>query len=141
MSTLPPALEQLLQRHIAAENAHDMQATLDTLHPECLFQDIALGETYRGRDGANTYYRTWWDAFDLRFRRGDEGRRYFTDQGTVVSEGVFYGRHQGTFRNVPATGRDVEFRFVVFVDFRDGLMNGERFYYDAATLWRQIGAA
>lgn len=31
-------------------------------------------------------------------------------------------------------------RFAVFVPFRDGLMAGERFYYDLDGLLRQLGA-
>lgn len=40
----------------------------------------------------------------------------------------------------PPTGRTVAFRFAVFVPLRDGLMAGERFYYDMDGLRRQLGA-
>ena len=56
-------LIQLLRRHLEAENAHDMDATLATLTSDCRFEDVALG-SYRGHEGASQYYRLWWDAFD-----------------------------------------------------------------------------
>lgn len=42
-------------------------------------------------------------------------------------------------RNVPATGRLFEFRFVVIVSFRDELMFGERFYYSLDDLLEPLG--
>jgi predicted ester cyclase len=58
-----------------------------------------------------------------------------------VTQGRFDGTHIGPFLGIPATGKAASFRFAVFVTFRDGLMSGERFYYDLAGLFRQIGAA
>jgi len=61
-------LEAVVNRHLAAENAHRMEETLAELHPDCVFEDLPLGKTYRGRAGAEAYYRLWWDAFDLEGR-------------------------------------------------------------------------
>lgn len=131
----------ILQRHVEAENAHDLERTLETLHPECVFEDVACGQVYLGRSGAAEYYRRWWDAFALKFRPGEEGARHVTTDGQVVAEGRFFGEHQGVFDGLAPTGRAVDFRFTVIVSFRDGLMAGERFYYDRATLWQQLGVA
>lgn len=129
----------LLRRHVEAENAHDMEATLATLHPDCVFEDVPSGRVYRGRDGAAAHYRRWWDAFGLEFRGGDRDTRHVTTTGAFVAEGRFVGRHVGTFDGLAPTGREVDFRFVVIVGFRDGLMAGERFYYDLDTLRGQLG--
>ena len=131
-------IEAVLARHVAAENAHDLDATLDTLHPDCVFEDVALGKVYRGHEGAAAYYRSWWDAFGLQFRRGDDGALHVTADGQAVAEGHFHGRHVGTFLGIAPTGRPIDFRFVVVVTFRDGRMAGERFYYDSETLRRQL---
>lgn len=135
----PADIIPLLQRHVEAENAHDMERTLQTLHPDCVFEDVAFGTIYRGHEGAAAYYRTWWDAFGLQFRRGEEGVQHFTSGGSVIAEGRFFGRHVGAFHGIAPTGREVDFRFAVVVSFRDGLMAGERFYFDRATLWQQLG--
>ncbi len=136
----PDAIRQLLARHVEAENAHDMAGTLATLHPDCVFEDVALQRVWRGHAGAEAYYRSWWDAFGLRFVPGAEGAGRFTHDGGFVAEGRFQGRHEGDFHGLAATGREVDFRFVVVVGFRDGLMAGERFFYDSATLFGQLGA-
>jgi predicted ester cyclase len=117
-----------------------MEDTLATLHEECVFEDVATGQVFHGHAGAEAYYRMWWDAFDLRFRREGEDRSYWTEDGIGIGEGRFYGKHTGDFLGIPPTAKPVAFRFTVFVTYRDGLMVGERFYYDLAGVLRQIGS-
>jgi steroid delta-isomerase-like uncharacterized protein len=130
---------RVLRRHVEAENAHDLDRTLETLHPDCLFEDVPCGQVYSGRSGAAVYYRKWWDAFALQYGPGEEGVRHITTEGQVVAEGRFFGHHRGHFDGLAPTGRAVDFRFAVVVSFREGLMADERFYYDRATLWQQLG--
>ena len=127
---------ELVARHLAAENAHQLEETLATLHPECIFEDVTLGLEYRGREGAGTYYRTWWDAFSIEVRGI---ARHWTTEGNMIAETRYVGRHTGDFFGVPATGRDIDLRLAVVIRFRDGLMLGERFYYDLASLLSQLG--
>lgn len=130
-------LRDLVARHLQAENRHDLPATLATLHPECVFEDLALGWTFTGLAGAARYYTLWWEAFDLTVR-GE--RRHWSHVDTLVAETRFTGLHRGAFCGLPSTGNVLDLRMVVVVDFRDGLMSGERFYYDSRSLFRQLGA-
>lgn len=132
---MDPSLLDLVNRHLDAENRHDLDTTLQTLHPECVFEDLGLGWTLRGHTGAARYYRLWWRAFDL-IVRGE--RRHWSPDGCLVAETRFTGRHQDSFCGVAATGRTLDLRMVVVVDFRDGLMAGERFYYDSRSLFQQL---
>ena len=53
-------------------------------------------------------------------------------------------RREGTanlLQACAASGRAIDLPVAIFISFRDGLMSGERFYYDQSTLMRQIGAA
>lgn len=136
----PNEIAEVLSRHVEAENAHDMARTLATLHRECLFEDVPMGKVYQGHAGAAVYYRKWWDAFGLKFYPGAEGKQHFTADG-MIAEGRFAGTHIGPFEGLQPTMRKVDFRFVVVVGFRDGLMAGERFYYDRAALEDQLGVA
>lgn len=131
-------LKRLVARHLEAENAHRMAETLATLHPECVFEDVATGEIYNGIDGAEAYYRMWWDAFQLVVVRDEQTRSYWVDDQIRITETRFSGRHVGTFMGRSATHRPIGFRFAVFITFRDGLMAGERFYYDLKGLLDQI---
>ncbi len=128
---------QLVARHLAAENAHQMEDTLATLHPECEFEDVALQQTFHGRAGARDYYTTWWSAFDVQVQ-GE--RRYLSTDGVMIAEARYVGRHVGDFYGIAASGKPIVLRLAVIIGFRDGLMNGERFYYDLGGLLRQIGA-
>ena len=133
------ALEAVVNRHLAAENEHRMEETLAALHPDCLFEDLPLEKTYHGRAGAEQYYRLWWDAFDLKVH--GERRHWSEDGAFMIAETQYHGIHQGEFLGHAPTGRIIKFPLAVVIPFRDGLMAGERFYYDLSTLLRQIGAA
>ena len=129
---------QVVARHLAAENEHRMEDTLATLHPDCVFEDVAMGLTWNGREGAREYYRIWWNAFDLQVRGK---RRHGTSEGMLIAETSYVGRHVGDFFGLAPTQRPIELRLAVVIDFRAGLMNGERFYYDLLGLLRQLGAS
>jgi steroid delta-isomerase-like uncharacterized protein len=129
----------MLQRHLAAENAHDMSATLATVHPDCVFRDLATGQVFPGLAGAERHYRQWWDAFGNVVERSPLGSAHWIDDDTYVAEPHYTGRHVGDFLGLAPTGRGFVLPFVVFVRFRDGLFVEERFYYDLATLLRQLG--
>ena len=128
------------QRHVAAENQHLMAETLATLHEECIFEDIATGQVFHGRAGAEAYYRQWWSAFDVTVARAPGQRSYWTEDDIYIAEACYRGHHRGAFLGIEPSFRPIELRFVVIIAFRDGLMAGERFYYDLGSLLRQIGA-
>jgi steroid delta-isomerase-like uncharacterized protein len=126
----------LVAKHLAAENEHRMAETLETLHPDCVFEDVAMGKIYRGRAGAEEYYRRWWTAFDFKVQGK---KRHFTEEGVLIAETSYLGKHVGDFFGLPPTQQPIELRLCVIIGFRDGLMDGERFYYDLAGLLRQLG--
>lgn len=137
MLQLDPANAAVLERHVHAEIHFDIEGTLATLSPDCLFEDMPTGTRYRGREGARAYYREWWDAFG----NVPQGSRLYVPAGDcLIVETRFVGTHRAAFQGVPASGRAIDLPLVIIVGFRDGLMSGERFYYDRATLLAQIGA-
>jgi len=109
-----------------------MEGTLATLAPDCVFEDVAMGESFPGLAGARAYYELWWSALDVTVQ-GGRGMHWITDD-LFVAEAVYVGRHIGPFRGVAPTGREIRLPFVVFVTFSDGRFAGERFYYDMASL-------
>lgn len=128
--------EACLAAHLAAEGRHNMDATLATLHPACVFVDHPLGMHLVGRDGARRHYELWWSAFGTTL---DHGRTHWADDNVVVGEAEFVGRHIGRFAGLEPTGQHIRLPFVMFVEFRDGLLAGERFVYDLNGLLRQLG--
>ena len=135
---LSPENFEIVRRHVVAETEHRMDETLATLTEDCVFDDKALGRVWRGRDGARDYYRMWWDGFGI---KPVTGARHTAREDLLIVETDFVGTHVGPFLGVAPTGRDVSVPMTIFVDFRDGLLSGERFYWNPADLMSQIGVA
>lgn len=131
---------KVLYRHLEAENAQNLEGTLATLHPDCIFEDHATGQVWRGHAGAADHYRQWWMTFDVTVKRLAGQSSGWLDDNTFTAEATWIGRHTGDFLGLAPSRRDIAQRFVVVVGFRDGLMTSERFYYDLASLLRQIGS-
>jgi steroid delta-isomerase-like uncharacterized protein len=137
MTLLDPLNAHILKKHVAAETAFDMQATLATLTADCVFEDMPSGESYQGHEGVARYYREWWQAFG---NVPANSVLYVPSPDRLIVETQFVGTHRSVYRGVAPSGRPIRLPVAIFVSFRDGLMSGERFYYDHATLLRQMGA-
>ena len=57
----------------------------------------------------------------------------------LIVETRVVGTHKGPFLGVAPTGRPVDVPMAIFVSFADGLMSGERFYWNPADLMAQVG--
>jgi steroid delta-isomerase-like uncharacterized protein len=133
---LSPENMEVLLRHVKAETEHRMEDTLATLTEDCVFEDLAFGKVWRGREGARDYYHLWWDAFGV---TPHTSGHHVPNPDTLIVETRFKGRHKGTFLGVPPTGREVDVPMTIFVTMSKGLMTGERFYWNLGTLLEQIG--
>lgn len=131
------ANEKIVQLHVAAEMRHDMEKTLATLHPDCVFEDGAVGLHLRGWEAARRHYDLWWNAFGARL---DPGGLHWVRDDLAIGDAAFVGTHTGAFLGIPPTGRPVRLPFLVKVSFREGLLGGEHFYYDLNGLLLQLGA-
>jgi predicted ester cyclase len=58
----------------------------------------------------------------------------------MIAETSYQGLHTGVFYGLEPTGRKIHIRLAVVISFKDGLMLGERFYYDSSALLAQLGA-
>jgi steroid delta-isomerase-like uncharacterized protein len=137
MLELDPTHAAILRQHVSAEVRFDMEGTLATLTEDCLFEDMPTGEAYRGREAVRSYYREWWDAFG---NVPSHSHLYVAAADRLIVETRFAGTHRGAYRGAAPTGRPIDLPVAIVVSFRSGLMSGERFYYDRATLLAQIEA-
>ena len=128
----------IVKAHVIAETDHKMAETLATLTEDCVFDDRALEHVWHGRDGARDYYTMWWQAFGV---KPETGARYAPREDLLIVETTFVGQHIGRFLGIEPTGRDVAVPMTIYVDFRDGLLSGERFYWSLSSLMAQIGVA
>jgi len=131
MPDFPSEHLELLKRHLAAENDHDLDGTLATLAPDCVFEDVGSSQSWRGHEQVGTYYRGWWEAFD---NHVTTELRHFPARDLAIVETRWSGRHVGTFWGIAPTGRSIDVPVLIKVPIRDGLMAGEQFLWDRLLL-------
>jgi len=126
-----------VERHIRFENEHNLSAVMSTFGPDPRYDDEPSDEHHIGRDGVLGYYQSLLKVMpDLHI---DVQRRHVGDDA-VLMECRISGTHRGTWRGLPATGRQVSFPLCAVYTFTDeGELAGERIYYDRATVLAQLG--
>jgi predicted ester cyclase len=89
-----------------------------------------------GKDDATRAYEEWFGAFpDL--GPIPEGSAFGDD--VLVAYGRLHGTMKGSWLGLAPTGREFRVPLVNIVSFKDGLMHGERIFYDAAGFSEQVG--
>jgi steroid delta-isomerase-like uncharacterized protein len=127
----------LVEHHIGLENAHDLEGVLATFGDIARYDDEPWNEHHKGRDGVRQFYQQLMSALpDLAI----EVQRRHVSEHAVIVEVIIRGTHQGTWRGLPATGRQVEFPLCGIYTFdADDKLAGEKIYYDRGTVLRQLG--
>ncbi len=131
--------EIVLDEHLAAENAHDLERIVATYAASPLV--ILNGHAIRGRDEIREFHR----AFGF---GGDEGsftsvaiaerHRHHAAEGAIIVEQTLSGLHTGRWQDLEPTGRAFEVLVCTVYSFADGLLASERVYFDQASLRRQL---
>jgi len=128
--------KRLWQKHVLAENRRSIEGLLETLCAEPVYELLATGERYLGREGVTRFYSGLFAGMpDANFELvsvtiGETG---------VVEESVLTGTHTGELFGMPASGKNVRLPLVIIFPIQDGLFTGERLYFDLGTLQRQLG--
>jgi steroid delta-isomerase-like uncharacterized protein len=124
--------------HARAENRRELDRLIATLHDDCEYEVVPLGQHWRGKDEVRQFYRGLWTAIpDVKLTLL---HRVDADD-CVVEESEVSGRMDGPLFGIEPSGKAVRYRVVIFFPVRDGLFTGERVYLDLAELARQIPAA
>jgi steroid delta-isomerase-like uncharacterized protein len=137
LDTAAARREELVRKHVDAENAADYETALATFqHPR--YEYVATDEVY---DGAEEVIAHWRDL-DRAFPDQEiEIVALHTAADAVLMEAIARATHTGPLRGLPPTGRRFEQRFVAIFVFEGDALVCERVYYDTATLLQQLGIA
>lgn len=130
----------IIDRHFAAENAHDVAATLATYTDDIVWDDITHPDApFRGKEEVGSVYASIIEAIpDVKLesvkRFSGEGGRF------VVDESVISGHVHGEWTGADGGGAPVEVRILHIFELREGLICYENAWFDAAAVQRQISA-
>jgi steroid delta-isomerase-like uncharacterized protein len=128
----------IIERHFAAENDHDVEGTLATYVDDVLWDDVANPACpVQGKEATSLMYQGVLSSIPdihlepiVRFSCGDH----------VVDESLLTGHVEGWFLGVSGGGAAVRFRILHIFDLRDGLISREQVWFDSADVRRQIVA-
>ncbi len=128
------AMIRLFKAHREAEARRDFDAILATFVEDCFLETVPLGLRSEGRSAARKAYEGYFTAFpDLAPQ--DEGMAH--GDNVLVVWGTLRGTSGGPWLGVAPSGGSFAVPFVNVTPFREGLMAGERIYFDLATLCEQ----
>ena len=129
-------LERVME-HVRLENAHDLEGVVRTFGGDGFYDDAPWNEHHAGLDAVRAYYsRLYRAAPDLHL--DVESARVADD--AVILEVRLRGTHQGTWRELPPTGRSIDLPICgIFTFDAQHRLAGERIYYDRATVLGQLG--
>jgi steroid delta-isomerase-like uncharacterized protein len=131
------ARRAIVEEHVRLENEHDLDGIMRTFGAQARYDEEPWDDHHVGSGAVRAYYQGLLDAVpDLRI----DIRQRHAAETCVILEVVISGRHLGSWRGLPATGRRVQFPLCGVFTFDDNdRLAGERIYYDRATVLRQLG--
>jgi steroid delta-isomerase-like uncharacterized protein len=134
----PSKMDQLIDRHIAAEQAGDAAASV-AMYTEDIEHDVVGFPTgpVRGKSAAQGLYE--YLVKNLQTETMAPVHSYYGDDFCVM-EHAWTGTVPGEFLGVPGNGRRITFRMIHVWEFRDGLISRENVWLDGATIVAQLTA-
>ena len=130
-------IRQFVSEVREASRTGDIDKVLPFIAADVELEDVALSQTYHGKEEVRSYIHMFLTAFsglDISLSN------YLVSGDWAIVEGTIKGTHTGPFLGYAPTGRQIEFKTCRIFSLRDGLIYRGRAYYDLATILRQIGA-
>jgi steroid delta-isomerase-like uncharacterized protein len=131
-------MKEIVERLVDSWNAHDPDAVAACYAPEAVSRDITLTEPLRGRDAIRNAVAMYMRAFpDIHF----DIRRIVCEGDVILEEWRATGTHEGDLMGLDPTHRKgTTLGCNVIQVGEGGLIRSETTYWDAAGLYRQLGA-
>jgi len=127
-----------IERHFEAEWNSDIEATMETIHPDEPWQFIpGLGVEVRGFDNVRAYYESRFDSWPGPAM--DHFDRLSITDTCAYFEGELAIQPSGSFGGHAVGGKPIRVPAVIIVDTRDGKVLGETVHLDSAAVLSQIG--
>ena len=130
----------IVDQHFAAENAHDVAATLATYTDDIVWDDVTHPlSPVHGKEAVGAVYSDIIAAIpDVKFV---STRRFSSEDGSwVVDVSDVTGHVEGEWAGIAGGGAPVELRILHLFELRDGLIAYENTWFDSAAVVRQVEA-
>lgn len=127
-----------LDRHLAAENSHDVDAILKTFSESS--EVVWSGRSFRGLTAIRKLHEGlgFGDAGAFSELEVIEKRRHHCG-ATIIVEQILRGRHTGVFEGIEPTGVVIDVAVCTLYEFdQDGVLISERPHVDRWAIWKQI---
>src|SRR5262245_64040986 len=100
-----PARVRIVEEQVRLENQHDLNGIMGTFGETARYDDEPWDAHYTGRQEVRAFYAQMLRALpDLHI----DIRRRHASEDAIILEVSIRGRHLGTWRGLPATGREVD---------------------------------
>ena len=128
----------IIDRHFAAENAHDVEATLATYTDDIVWDDVTHPDSpFHGKESVGAVYSGIIAAIpDVRLE--SVWRTEANDGQAVIDESVLTGHVEGSWSGIEGRGAPVRIRILHVFELRDGLISRENAWFNAADVIRQV---
>jgi steroid delta-isomerase-like uncharacterized protein len=103
---------------------------------DCVYDNLARGQTYRGKDELKSWAKASFDAIpDFKI----DLTSLFISVDLVACEWIMTGTLSGNSPELPATGKSFSVRGATIAQLKDGKIQRNADYWDLATFLRQVG--
>jgi steroid delta-isomerase-like uncharacterized protein len=127
--------EELVLRHIDAENRNDAQTALDTFTRPKYDLRAVEGDVVEGADGVRALIESFSDALPSITYVAD--KIHHADHAVIVEYRIT-GRHDGTYNGVPPSGVEVNYPAIAVYEFDGTDLVCERIYINLRGLEDQM---
>ena len=132
----PEEMDALIERHIQAEMAKDLDGAVAVYTDDIEHDDVGMpGGPLVGKEAARRLYEQLTQGLEV--EEMSPVRRYH-GQDVCVTEHLVCGPAVGNVLGMPGRGRLVQLRLLHVFEFRDGLISRENTWTDFAALAQQL---
>lgn len=129
-------IQTAIREEIAVLNRHDAAGVAAFYTDECVFVDISLEEPLRGRAAMRRYLDEFFGGVpDLRV----DIRSIFGNERIATAEYELRGTHAGELAGQLPTGKTFRLSAASVYEYDGQLFTRETFYWDSASMLRQLG--
>ena len=125
----------MVREYFASWKTHDVEKIASFFTDDCVYDNVAREQTYRGKDQLKGWAKASFDAIpDFKL----DITSLFASGDLLACEWIMTGTLSGKSPELPATGKGFSVRGSTIVQLKDGKIQRNADYWDLATFLRQV---